>query len=277
MSEQPKQLPTLENADERKPNDRADFDKWLESFYKECGREVTLAYTTLNQMKNWAVAIVAAVLSAVVALSKSGEIPQNSQELLIFFGAAVAYVFALRFFVRAVICYNNLVRWNNLQTAIVDYKLVSRAETGTATAADQKRALEATIRELYHQWRVPSRMTRPNQILSNLKLGFGLLLLLPLLFVVAYGIRVANAALGLAMITFCVGYTAVEMFDFMRSTLFDTPEAFARRPKKEQPVFPTPVYGKDYFLGLLLTFLASVLVAVWPQLRPIMARIMCLQ
>lgn len=244
-------------------DDRAGFEKWLENFYKECGREVTLAYTTLNQMKNWAVAIVAAVLSAVVALSKSGSVPPNAQNLLIFFGAAVAYVFALRFFVRAVICYNNLVRWNNLQSAIINYELVSKSET-LQPFTQLRSDLESTIRELYHDWRVPARMTRPNQLLSNLKLGFGLLLLLPLLFLVAYGFRVATDRLGLAMITFCVGYTAVEFVDFMRSSLFDTPEAFARRPRI-QPVFPTPVYGKDYFIGLLATFLISGVIAFWPQ------------
>src|SRR5574341_1741574 len=44
------------------PTDRFD-QKWLEAFYKECGREVTLAYTTLNQMKNWAMIVVAAAIS----------------------------------------------------------------------------------------------------------------------------------------------------------------------------------------------------------------------
>ncbi len=38
-------------------------DAWLHDFYKECGREATLAYTTLNQMKNWAMVIAAAALS----------------------------------------------------------------------------------------------------------------------------------------------------------------------------------------------------------------------
>ena len=37
---------------------------WIDTFYKECGREVTLAYTTLNQMKNWAMTIAAAALAA---------------------------------------------------------------------------------------------------------------------------------------------------------------------------------------------------------------------
>src|SRR5712692_7160109 len=40
------------------------FEKWVENFYKECGRETTLAYTTLNQMKNWAMVIAAAFISA---------------------------------------------------------------------------------------------------------------------------------------------------------------------------------------------------------------------
>src|SRR5436309_1275077 len=108
------------------PPDAISF-KWVENFYKECGREVTLAYTTLNQMKNWAVLIVAAVVSAVVSLNKtttaSSPAPQSST-LAVYAGSLIVYVFVLRFFIRAILCYINLVRWNNLQAAIVAFKLV---------------------------------------------------------------------------------------------------------------------------------------------------------
>src|SRR5206468_11093442 len=79
----------------------ADFETWLEHFYNECGREVTLAYTTLNQMKNWAVLIVAAVVSAVVAVQRTG-LGQPQNDVAVYIGALIAYIFTLRFFVRAI-------------------------------------------------------------------------------------------------------------------------------------------------------------------------------
>lgn len=50
---------------------------WVETFYRECGREVTLAYTTLNQMKNWAMTVVAAALSGLAFGSKSADYPNK--------------------------------------------------------------------------------------------------------------------------------------------------------------------------------------------------------
>ncbi len=69
-----------------------DFDTWIEHFYKECGREVTLAYTTLNQMKNWAIAIVAAFVSALVTLGKPGQQSTTIVQVGIYSAAVVAYV-----------------------------------------------------------------------------------------------------------------------------------------------------------------------------------------
>src|SRR6202521_911884 len=89
--------------------------KWLDSFYRECGRETTLAYTTLNQMKNWAMIVAAAALSGMPFGSKSSDYPTP----IMFAGAVIFYTFILRFFVRAMICYINLIRWNLLQARCV--------------------------------------------------------------------------------------------------------------------------------------------------------------
>src|SRR6266404_5852260 len=59
-------------------------DPWLHDFYKECGREVTLAYTTLNQMKNWAIVVQAAVISGVVAFGKNLAISSNAGDMAAF-------------------------------------------------------------------------------------------------------------------------------------------------------------------------------------------------
>src|SRR5437667_1333397 len=87
-------------------------DSWLHDFYKECGREVTLAYTTLNQMKNWAMIVAAAAISG-LSFGTSGRHYPNP---VMFVGVVIVYVFILRFFVRAILCYINLTRWNKLQS-----------------------------------------------------------------------------------------------------------------------------------------------------------------
>ena len=61
---------------------------WLHDFYKECGREATLAYTTLNQMKNWAMVIAAAALSGLPFGSKSSEYPTP----IMFAGSVIVYL-----------------------------------------------------------------------------------------------------------------------------------------------------------------------------------------
>src|SRR2546422_4438514 len=95
---------------------------WLETFYKECGREVTLAYTTLNQMKNFAMIIAGAVLSGV----SFGAGAQNYPSGPMFVGVVIAYAITLRFFVRAILCYINLIRWNRLQSKIVNFMLLAK-------------------------------------------------------------------------------------------------------------------------------------------------------
>src|SRR6266550_7335479 len=82
--------------------------KWLENLYKESGREITLAYTTLNQMKNWAIVIAGAILSGLALGSAAGTYPSKPM----FVGVVIAFAFTLRFFIRAILCYINLSRWN---------------------------------------------------------------------------------------------------------------------------------------------------------------------
>src|SRR5947199_10747156 len=89
-------------------------DAWLRDFYKECGREVTLAYTTLNQMKNWAIVVQAAIIASVASFGRALlQSPKNEADpdlsVAIVIGAVLAYLFTLRFFVRAILCYINLL------------------------------------------------------------------------------------------------------------------------------------------------------------------------
>src|SRR5258708_13880256 len=95
---------------------------WIDTFYKECGREVTLAYTTLNQMKNWAMTVAAAALSGLAFGTKSADYPNK----YMFVGVVIVYVFVLRFYIRAMLCYINLCRWNRLQSDCVELKLLPK-------------------------------------------------------------------------------------------------------------------------------------------------------
>lgn len=245
-----------------------EFGDWLEHFYKECGREVTLAYTTLNQMKNWAMLIVAAVVSAVVAMKKS---PTNSSadDLPVYVGALVAYVFTLRFFVRAILCYINLSRWNNLQSAIVAYKVAQSSSNAPPKTQDELKAkVLMQIDELYFGWHSPRGLSRGTQLLANLKLGFGLLLALPLFFAAVVGLRMFPFShLMLAITTFAAGYTLVEFVDFYFSSFFDTPDVYAeRKTRRTGSVFPTPTLGVRYLLLSILNVLVSVTVGLWPEI-----------
>ncbi len=125
-------------------------DAWLHDFYKECGREATLAYTTLNQMKNWAMVIAAAALSGLPFGSKSSEYPTP----IMFAGSVIVYTFVLRFFIRAILCYTNLLRWNVLQSDCVELKVLPRTRT-TSTVAEKEQKLREDIQHYYFEWLSP--------------------------------------------------------------------------------------------------------------------------
>jgi hypothetical protein len=257
-----------------KANEASGFDDWLEHFYKECGREVTLAYTTLNQMKNWAVLVVAAVVSAVVATQKTS-LGDPHNDLAVYIGALIAYIFTLRFFVRAILCYINLTRWNNLQLSIVAFKVAKPSSDDAKTSNELKERLLKQLDQLYFGWHAPSHLTRATLLLANLKLGFGLLLALPLFFAAVVGVRMLPFTYPVLGITFfAIGYTIVEFLDFLYSRLFDTPEVYAKRkPRKENAIFPTPKLGTRYMILSIINVLLSILIGLWPEISSAVRRL----
>ncbi len=91
--------------------------KWLEQFYEECGREVSLAYNVLNQTNNWGVTIAAAVVAAglldsirLVGAKLEIFYPTIPHWYLVIF----AWVIMVRFFVRSALALTNMYRWNEL-------------------------------------------------------------------------------------------------------------------------------------------------------------------
>jgi hypothetical protein len=230
-------------------------EKWLEAFYKECGREVTLAYTTLNQMKNFAMIAVAAAISG-IAFSKDA---QRFPDERMFVGIVIVYVFVLRFFFRAIICYINLTRWNNLQNACAQLKLLSDTRV---TNSRPKKELESVFRynfqNFYIQWLSP--ISRSAQIASNLKLGFGLLFALPLFFGIWGLISLWTSPLVDGMAVFALGMTVVEVYDFVASDVFDNPKAHSRRPatRKSSGYYPIPGARSLFLLQWLVVAIVSL-------------------
>ena len=141
-------------------NDAAPLsEKWLENFYKECGRKVTLAYTTLNQMKNWAMIVAAAAISGVAF----GTSAQNYPNERMFVGVAIVYTFIIWFFFRALICYINLERWNLLQRSCLNLMLLHPLNAGTDNA---KRLLD-DIEIYFFSWISPISRRGNSTRISN--------------------------------------------------------------------------------------------------------------
>jgi hypothetical protein len=234
---------------------------WLHDFYKECGREITLAYTTLNQMQNWAIVIQAAIAAAVGSFARAssagGASPSTAGPLMaMVVGASIGYLFTLRFFVRAVICYTNLLRWNTLQKEIVYHRLQRPAGHNDAKLYD-------AIRVYYHDWRATT--SRANQLASNLKLGFSLLFLLPIASM-GWGIaELPSSALIRGFVTAAILGTVLEGYHFLRDAWFDDVLAAARR-SSPRPGFPGPGGELDHVWGWVGVVAGSLLVSGLPRI-----------
>lgn len=95
--------------------------KFLDTFYRECGREVTLAYTVLNQTNTWAVTFFALVMGpSLVGLmnrSDQGTFVFEYPNFVYWLYLIVAWGLLLRFLQRSALALSNMYRWNELATA----------------------------------------------------------------------------------------------------------------------------------------------------------------
>lgn len=247
-------------------------DKWLEAFYRECGREVTLAYTTLNQMKNWAMLVTAAAISGLAFGTSAAQYPNRTMLI----GVVVVYTFTLRFFIRANLCYINLSRWNTLQSDCVQLMLSPKlATSGQAkTKADLVEQLRQDIQHYYHQWLSP--ISRKAQVFANLKLGFALLFALPLFFLI-WGIAALwDNSLVKALAFFALGNTVVELNDFFKSRFFDDVQASNRRSShgKAYEIFPAPASPGGFLAAWLVVLFATIGIASWSTIRPWLSQLL---
>jgi hypothetical protein len=242
------------------PPDNTPNEEWLQNFYKECGREVTLAYTTLNQMKNWAMIVAAAAISGVAFSTSALNYPNEKM----YVGVVIVYTFILRFFIRAIICYINLTRWNRLQNDCLQYGLLPHDNTSSTELLTR---LQSSIENYYFRWRSP--IDRKTQLFSNLKLGFGLLLALPLFFLIWGVSELWASSLVQALTVFAVGTTIVEFNDFFKSPYFDNIRAYDRRKQKSKAyeIFPVPASRGWYLATWVVVVCLSVTVALVSRSR----------
>lgn len=245
---------------------------WLETFYKECGREATLAYTTLNQMKNWAMIVAAAAISGLAFGAKSADYPAP----VMFAGAVIVYVFVLRFYIRAILCYINLVRWNVLQSDCIQLNLMPKRGSSTQNEPELRKKLEDDLQNYYFAWLSP--IPRKEQLYQNLKLGFYLLFALSLFFVVWGAVSLwVNSALVRGLTVFAVLDTVLEFNDFAKSKYFDDVSAWERRQKRGKlyEIFPIPASRGAFLLGWVATLSISLIVAGWSSVKAAVITAIC--
>ncbi len=90
---------------------------WLEKFYCECGREVSLAYNVLNHANTWGVTLVTAFLATVLIKAikfENGQIVFLYPTYVHWFMIIIAWIALLRFFARSALGLTNMYRWNEL-------------------------------------------------------------------------------------------------------------------------------------------------------------------
>jgi hypothetical protein len=95
--------------------------KFLDTFYRECGREVTLAYTVLNQTNTWAVTFFAVVMGpsliGLVTRDAGGVYTFDYPNVFYWLYLIIAWGLLLRFLQRSALALSNMYRWNELATA----------------------------------------------------------------------------------------------------------------------------------------------------------------
>jgi hypothetical protein len=142
--------------------------RFLDTFYRECGREVTLAYTVLNQTNTWAITFSAAAIAPLIALVKkqpSGEYTFDYPNPYYWLYLILVWGVLLRFLQRSALGLANMYRWNRLATAT--WELAALPE-GDANYSQLNDSLVEMVDELMMRWGNPRPV--PLIIWNTLKL-----------------------------------------------------------------------------------------------------------
>ncbi len=144
--------------------------KWLEIFYKECGREVSLAYNVLNHSNSWGVTLATAALATGVLGSgkfESGKFILFYPTVVHWFFVILAWIIMFRFFIRSALGLANMYRWNELISATS--KVLSLPEDHPYAPILNKNCAKK-IDAYFYEWRSPRK--KKYIVWRNLKLMY---------------------------------------------------------------------------------------------------------
>lgn len=222
---------------------------FLKEFYKECGREITLAFTTLNQMKNWAIVVTAALLATFSAIWKNSTSEDQSPVFLAgLIAASLSLLLNIRFFIRATGCYVNLIRWNQIQHAIISSKLIGHKDG---------KSLNELITRNYINWQSP--VNRIDQITSTLEWGFGLLLLAPTMAIIFCGLKLWADPVANSILAFVALGCVIETYEFCTNKHHSNgPSPRERSSSYESNLFPGPSGRIEILIYWVLALAASI-------------------
>jgi len=133
---------------------------WVEKFYTECGREVSLAYNTFNQTNHWGITLVTGIVALAFITSikyVEGELKIVYPNIAYWFVVIVAWIIMIRFFVRSCLALVNMYRWNNLIYAAS--KLLSLAD-GHPDALVFEKNFAKKVKAYFYDWRSPIPMQK---------------------------------------------------------------------------------------------------------------------
>ena len=231
-------------------------DEWLKNYYSECGREISLAFQTMDNNQNWTVTLVSAIIVGIIL---SGFLPNIWTWSLLVIGLALT----IRFFVRTCLAYINLIRWNFFRKKINSYFL--------QTPENEKAALFYEIKEgikIYDdQWNSP--ISKRNLIFANLKYGYYYAFSALILMIVynLYSIYHTTGFLGpTAMQVTAVGFLGLLVILWEVKGLFDPP-FFKHIPSSRHPSINKFKFTKKRILAIIFLFLtfSGVFLAAYTQ------------
>jgi hypothetical protein len=182
---------------------------WLNRFYTEVGREVTLARESQRETHNWVITLTVGSVAAVWAMG-GGTFNYPTESSLIVVLVMLPLVF--RFFVRACLEYQIFNRWVFIRDALNAYFFARDLKPDLSRPA--MASLIEQIRLYYFQWRQPR--SNGKMIWDNLILAYGWPILLLLLLILLGALLQPRTKLISYTLLAVIPWTVFELWNFYR-------------------------------------------------------------
>lgn len=187
---------------------------WVEKFYGECGREVSLAYNVLNHTNSWGITLTAAVLAIGVIGTvrfENGSINSTYPTVVHWFYVIVAWIIMVRFFMRSCLALTNMYRWNTLIYAASS--ILSLPDDDKDLPIFERNFIKK-VKAYYYDWKSPRK---PSNILwHSLKLMYLWFFIILLTLIIWGFVEVEKSWLYLVGSLLFVVPTALEILWFFR-------------------------------------------------------------